>query len=50
MVAELSELPYSGWNKKEGRGDKDFKKGSKLRQGVDVLKRVGLKILTNYVL
>ena len=27
-----------GWNRKEGRGNKDFKKGSKLGQGVGALK------------
>ena len=29
----------SGWNRKEGRGHKDFKKGGKLGQGVGALKR-----------
>ena len=28
-----------GWNRKEGRGNKDFKKGDKLGQGVGALKR-----------
>ena len=28
-----------GWNRKEGRGNKDFKKGDKLSQGVVALKR-----------
>ena len=28
-----------GWNRKEGRGNKDFKKGNKLGQGVGALKR-----------
>ena len=30
-----------GWNRKEGRGHKDFKKGVKLGQGVHALKRGG---------
>ena len=30
-----------GWNRKEGRGNKDFKKGGKLGQGVGALKRGG---------
>ena len=30
-----------GWNRKEGRENKDFKKGSKLSQGVGALKRGG---------
>ena len=29
----------SGWNRKWGRGNKDFKKGDKLVQGVGTLKR-----------
>ena len=29
------------WNRKEGRGDKDFKKGGKLGEGVEVLRRGG---------
>ena len=32
-----------GWNRKEGRGNKDFKKGGKLGQGVGALER-GLKL------
>ena len=27
-----------GWNRKEGRGNKDFEKGGKLGQGVGTLK------------
>ena len=30
-----------GWNRKEGRGNKDFKKRGKLGQGVGALKRGG---------
>ena len=30
-----------GWNRKEGRGNKNFKKGGKLGQGVDALKGGG---------
>ena len=30
-----------GWNKEEGRGNKDFKKGGKLGQGVGALKERG---------
>ena len=30
-----------GWNTKEGRANKDFKKGGKLGQGVGALKRGG---------
>ena len=33
-----------GWNKKEGRGNKDFKKGGKLGQGLGALKRGGLEL------
>ena len=38
------------WNRKEGRGDKDFKKGGKLGEGVEVLRRGGRdwNLLTNY--
>ena len=37
------------WNRKVGRGNKDFKKGGKLVQGVDALKRGGgWKPLPNY--
>ena len=32
-----------GWNRKDGRGQKDFKKGGKLGQGVGTLKKGGLK-------
>ena len=42
-----------GWNRKEGRGNKDFKKGNKLGQGVGALKRRrggGWSPLTNYVI
>ena len=38
-----------GWNRKEGRGNKDFKKGGgKLGQGVGDLKRGSWNPLTNY--
>ena len=38
-----------GWNRKEGRGNKDFKKGYKLGQGVGALKRGrGWNTLKNY--
>ena len=30
-----------GWNRKEGRGNKNLKKGGKLGQGVDALKGGG---------
>ena len=30
-----------GWNRNEGRGHKDFKKGGRLGQGVNALKRAG---------
>ena len=41
-----------GWNRKEGRGSKDFKKGGggKLGQGVGALKRRGWNPPTNYEL
>ena len=40
-----------GWYRKEGRGNKDFKKGNKLGQGVGALKRRGAwSPLTNYVI
>ena len=39
-----------GWNRKEGRGNNDFKKGSKLVQGVGALKRGSWNLLTNYAL
>ena len=32
-----------GWNRKEGRRNKDFKKGDKLGQGVGALRRWGLE-------
>ena len=32
-----------GWNRKEGRGNKDFKKWGKLGEGVSALKRGGLE-------
>ena len=35
------ELCKRRWNKKEGRGNKKFKKGGKLGQGVGALKRGG---------
>ena len=35
-----------GWNRKEGRGNKDFKKGAKLGKGVGALR--GGNLLTNY--
>ena len=39
-----------GWNRKEGRGNKDFKEGGKLGQGVGALKGGGggWNLLTNY--
>ena len=39
-----------GWNRKEGRGNKDFKKGGvgKLGQAVGALKKRGWNPLTNY--
>ena len=33
--------PKRGWNRKEGRENKDFKKGDKLDQEVGALKRGG---------
>ena len=36
------------WNRKEGNGQKDFKKGDKLGQGIGALKRRGWNPLTNY--
>ena len=38
------------WNKKEGRGNKNFRKGRKLGQGVGALKTGGWNPLTNYEL
>ena len=35
------------WNKKEGRGNKDFKKGA-MGQRVVTSKEAGQKLLTNY--
>ena len=38
-----------GWNRKEGRGNKDFKKGEQAGSRVGALKRGwGLEALTNY--
>ena len=37
------------WNRKEGRGHKDFKRGGKLGQGVGALKAGGWNPLTNCV-
>ena len=31
------------WNRKEGRGNKDFKRGGKLGQGLGAFKKVGLE-------
>ena len=37
---EFKKYHKRGWNRKEGRGNKDFKKrGGKLGQGVSALKR-----------
>ena len=39
----------TGWNRKEGRKNKNFKEGGKLGQGVGALKRTGAGTpLTNY--
>ena len=38
----------SGWNRKEKRGHKNFKKGGKLGQGVGALKRGAGTLLMNY--
>ena len=38
------------WNRTEGRGHKDFKRGGKLGQGVGALKREVWNPLTNYEL
>ena len=38
---ELSKILKRGWNKDKGRGNKDFKKGGKLGQGVGGLKKRG---------
>ena len=38
----------SGWKIKEGRANKDFKKGNKLGQGLGALKRGDWNPLTNY--
>ena len=38
----------SGWNRKEGRGNKDFKKGGKLGQEMGALKKGGLNPFMNY--
>ena len=32
-MGELSEIPKRGWNRKEGRGSKDFKKGASCVKG-----------------
>ena len=49
-VGEGNCLKYlkRGRNGKEGRGNKCFKKGGKLGQGVGVLKRGGWNPLRNY--
>ena len=48
-MGELSKIPFcSGWNRKEGRGNKDFEKGGKLGQGVGALKRGSWNPLMNY--
>ena len=39
-----------GWNRKEERGNKDFKKKGKLGQGVGALKEGGWNPLTNYLI
>ena len=38
-----------GWDRKEGRANKDFKKWGKLGQGVSALKRESWNRLPNYV-
>ena len=38
-----------GWDRKERRANKDFKKGGKLGQGVGALKRESWNRLPNYV-
>ena len=38
-----------GWNRKEGRANKDFLKGGKLGQGAGALKRGSWNPLPNYV-
>ena len=38
------------WNRKEGRGNKNFRKERKLGQGVGALKTGGWNPLTNYEL
>ena len=37
--SEKAKYLKRGWNRKEGRGNKDFKKGDKLGQGVGASKR-----------
>ena len=37
-----------GWNRKEGKANKDFKKGASWMKGVGALKRKGWNLLTNY--
>ena len=40
----------TGCNRKEGRGNKDFKKGGKLGQGMDALKRgAGTSLQTHII-
>ena len=38
-LAELFKIAERGWNRKEGRGNKDLKKGGKLGQGLGASKR-----------
>ena len=45
---ELSKIPQRRWNRKKGRGKKDFKKGYKLSQREGALKREVWNPLTNY--
>ena len=50
---ELYKIPKNGWCRKDGRGNRNFKKGkSKLGQGMGALKREGElePLLTNYVI
>ena len=50
-VGELSEIHLKGWNRKEGRYNKIFKKvGGQLGQRASFLKRVSRNSLKNYVL
>ena len=50
VVGNCLKYLKKGWNRKEGKVNKDFKKGGKLDQGVGALKRGGGELEPPYEL